>query len=379
MKKFQIIVLTFIVFIHTYFCSPAVYGVGTKIAALDSHYFQGHAEITDKRGNNDKKLFTGEVDVIDKKTEIKMTVSQVLSVNLSEEGDEFFAEITNGVEGSKGLVLPHGTIAHGTVRKLVDSKYLGRDGYIELSFDYLVTPDGREVPIEGKVTTKLNPVVATAKVVAEDLGYTAAGGFVGGMMALQGLGVGAAVASHGYTVAGGAAVGGAVGLGLSLMRKGAPVIISPGDEIKVKLLEPLKLDVMHEDAFKQDEIVHDDLKVKINNVKLEKDPFGELNTITLQVSINNFTDIDFSSYDIGLMNDYNKVYHPSIFKDNSVTLKPIKSGARVAGCLSFAVDNPKRKHWLVFYDRRSRSMISKISVDNAQLALKKAHKNKHKS
>ena len=79
------------------------------------------------------------------------------------------------------------------------------------------------------------------------------------------------------------------------------------------------------------------------------------------------------------MNDYNKVYHPSIFNDNSIAFKSIKSGDRVAGHLSFAVDNPKRKHWLVFYDRRSRKMIAKISVDNAQIDIKKAKKNKHKT
>ena len=350
------------------------------IASLDSPYFfKGRAEVTENAPIKDEELFTGESEVLDKKTEIKMTVSQVLSASLSEEGDEFFAEITSEVEGEKGLVLPNGTIAHGVIRKVEDSKHFGRDGFLELTFDYLVTPDGREIPIEGSMTTKLNPVVATAKVVAEDIAYTAVGGVIGGFTALQALGLEAAVASQGYTVAGGAAIGGAVGLGMSLARKGESVVISPGEEIKVKLLAPLELDVLNEKAFLQEEIINDNLRVKINNIKHEKDPFGVPNTITLQVSVNNFTDTDFSSYDIGLINDYNKLYHPSIFNDNSIAFDTIKSGDRVAGHLSFAVDNPKRKHWLVFYDRKARKMITKISVDNAQLAIKKSKKNKRKS
>ncbi len=370
-----------LILVFLVFCSNAQIASceNMRLAALDSGYFQGHAEINEKAPDRNSELFTGEVEKLDKKTEIKMTVSQVLSASLSEEGDEFFAEISSELEGKKGLILPTGTIAHGTIRKLVDSKHLGRDGYITLTFDYLVTPDGREIPIEGSMTTKLNPAVAAAKVVAEDVAYTAVGGVVGGVASLQGLGLEAAIASHGYTVAGGAAIGGAIGLGMSLARKGESVVITPGEEIKVKLLEPVELDVLNENAFRQDEIVNENLRIKINNVKLENDPFGEKNTITLQVSINNFTNTDFSSYDIGLMNDYNKVYHPSIFNDNSIALKSIKSGDRVAGHLSFAVDNPKRKHWLVFYDRRSRKMVAKISVDNAQIDIKKAKKNKHRT
>lgn len=378
MKKI-IAVILLIGFVLSSCGTCGVVFAGEKMAALDSpYYFHGHAEIVEEAPKNEQ-LFTGEVDVIKEKTEIKMTVSQVLSASISEEGDEFFAEITSEIEGAKGLMLPSGTIAHGVIRKIEDSKYLGRDGYIEMTFDYLVTPDGREIPIEGKMTTKLNPILATAKVVAEDIAYTAAGGVVGGIATLQGLGLEAAIASQGYTVAGGAAVGGAVGLGLALARKGKSVVISPGEEIKVKLLEPLELDVLNENAFLQDEIVNENLRIKINNVRHEKDPFGVPNTITLQVSVNNFTDTDFSSYDIGLINDYNKLYHPSIFNDNSIAFKSIKSGDRVAGHLSFAVDNPQRKHWLVFYDRKSRKVTAKISVDNAQLAIKKSKKNKKRS
>ncbi len=343
------------------------------------HYFHGHAEITDEKSAEEQELFTGEMDKIEENTEIKMTVSQILSASLTEEGDEFFAEITSEVEGKKGMMLPNGTVAHGTVRKLVDSKRLGRDGYIELTFDYLITPDGREIPIEGKMTTKLNAAVSVAKIVAENTAYTAAGGVIGGYAALNLLGIEAAIASNGYTLAGGAAVGAAVGLGMGLARKGKEVLITPGDEIKIKVLNTVELPVFSENAFRQEEIIDDALRIKITNVKLEKDPFGALNTITLHLSINNFTNSDFSSCDIGLVNDYNRFYHPSIFTESSLSYNIIKSGDRVAGNLSFAVDNPNRKHWLVFYDRRTRKLISKISVDNAEKAIEKSKRDKKKN
>ena len=82
-----------------------------------------------------------------------------------------------------------------------------------MDFDYLITPDGREIPIEGHMSTKLNPIAEGSKIIAQDVGYTLAGGAVGGILALNWLGGEAAIASQGYTLAGGAAIGSAVGLG----------------------------------------------------------------------------------------------------------------------------------------------------------------------
>ncbi len=191
---------------------------------------------------------------------------------------------------------------------------MGRDGYIDLSFDYLVTPDGREIPIEGKMSTKLHPLKAAAKIAATDLGYTAVGGVVGGVFAAQALGLEAAIASQGYTIAGGAAVGGAIGLGMSLYRKGKDVLIAPGDEIKVKILSSVELPVYRDEALKQTEEKYPGLDVRVANIIYDKDPFGEVNTLTLSLSISNMSDKSFSGMDLALINDYNTVFNPSILE-----------------------------------------------------------------
>ena len=326
--------------------------------------FHGHAEKTDE-AKQQSELFTGQVDTLDSKDVIKMTVSQVLDASFSQEGDEFFAEVTNEVSGPTGVIIPSGTVAHGKIKQTSGARRLGRDGSIDLDFDYLITPDGREIPIEGKMSTRLHPVMAGAKIVATDLGYTAAGGVVGGFLALNWLGIEAAIASQGYTVAGGAAVGATIGLGASLYRKGKDVLISPGDEIRVKINTSTPLPVYKETALLQHELKCEGLNIKINNITYEKDPFGELNTITLSLSISNMTKMTFSSFDLALINDYNSVFHPSIFGDTKLMFTQIKPGDRVAGRVSFAVDNVKRKFWLTFYDRRNRKAVAKISIDNA--------------
>jgi hypothetical protein len=311
------------------------------------------------------ELFTGKVETLNRKEIINMTVSQVLDSSYSVEGDEFFAEVTDDVYGDKGVVIPKGTIAHGRLTNTTAPGRMGKEATLDLGFDYLVTPDGREIPIEGKMSTKLHPVAQSAKIVAQDLGYTVAGGAVGGLMALNWLGLEAAIASQGYTLAGGAAVGGIAGLGIALIRKGNHVLIAPGDEIKVKINTKMDLPVYKESALKQEEVLYDGLTININNVKHEKDPFGEVNTITLTVLISNMSDKTLSGFDMALVNDYNVKFSPSIFGNTKLMFRQIKPGDKLVENVSFSVDNINRKFWLTFYDRKTSEVITKISVDNA--------------
>ncbi len=363
----QIFIINFV------FCSNS-----NCFANENTKKLEGHAQFYEYNDDQVKNIFTGETHKIKSKDVIKMTVSEVLSSGFTQEGDEFFAQITQDVEGKGGVVLPIGTVAHGTVKEMEDSKRLGRDGWIEINFDYLVTPDGRQIPIEGKMSTKMHPVKGVAKTVLVDTGYTIAGGVVGGFAALNLLGIEAAIASQGYTIAGGAAIGGAIGLGISLFRKGKDVLISPGDEIKVRVLTPVELPVISDEALMVDELKLEGLDVKITNVKLEKDPFGEMNTYNLSLIILNNTDKSFSSFDLALISELNRVFYPSVFADNTLLMKTINPQDRVSGRLSFAVDNPKNNHWLVFFDRRTRKPLAKISIDNAiRLAKQKEREKKN--
>lgn len=342
---------------------------GGAIAAED--IYRGHAEFDDNSAELDKKLYTGKTETLEKRDVIEMTVSQVIDGSFSFEGDEFFAEVTGDVLGDKGIIIPKGTVAHGIIKQTSEAKRLGRDGYIDLSFDYLVTPDGREIPIEGKMSTKLHPVKAATKIIATDIGYTAAGGVIGGVFAAQALGLEAAIASNGYTLAGGAAIGGAVGLGMSLYRKGKNVLISPGDEIKVRILSNVELPVYREEALKQKEEKYPGLDIRIANIIYEKDPFGEVNTLTLSLSISNMSDKSFAGMDIALVNDYNTVFNPSIFGDTRLIFSQFKPGDRRAGKISFAVNNVKQSYWLVVNNRATNKPLAKVSLDNAYKTVSK--------
>ncbi|MBQ4646887.1 MAG: hypothetical protein IJB79_06030 [Candidatus Gastranaerophilales bacterium] len=324
----------------------------------------------------DKKMFTGEIEKLDDNDVINLTVSQVLSSGYTVEGDEFFAEVTTDVETDKGIIIPTGTIVHGTVQYVEEAKNMGRDGYINVDFDYMVTPDGREIPIQASLSTKPTAIKGAAKAIAHHTGYTLLGGVAGGFFALNTLGLGAAVASNGYTLAGGAAVGGIVGLTAAIIKKGNGFMIKPGDELKIKVDSSIDMPVFSKDAFRQEELFLEGLKVRINSVALEKDPFGIENTITLSLGIDNYTDFAFSTFDIALNSNTSQVYFPSPFGDTSLWFKTINPGDRVVGKLSFNVNDKKAKHWLVFYDRKTKKPLAKYSIDNAKIDLKEIAKQK---
>lgn len=338
---------------------------------------KGTVSETGQYKNDQSDIFTGKIETLNRKEIINMTVSQVLDSSISIEGDEFFAEVTDDVYSNKGVIIPKGTLAHGKLTNTTAPGRMGKEATMDLSFDYLVTPDGREIPIEGTMTTKLHPVTQGAKIVAQDVGYTVAGGAVGGLMALNWLGLGAAIASQGYTLAGGAAVGGVAGLSVALIRKGNHVLIAPGDEIKVKINTSVDLPVYKEDALKQEEVLYKGLDININNIKHEKDPFGEVNTITLTVLISNMSDKTLSGFDMALVNDYNAKFSPSIFGNTKLMFRQIKPGDKLIENVSFAVDNINRKYWLTFYDRKTNQVITKISVDNAYRNLPEKVKKKN--
>jgi len=337
-------------------------------APVQASMFKGRIEETNVHKPSDEQIFTDEAKVIENKKAVELTVSQVLNGASSVEGDEFFAEVSQDVLAGSGVILPRGTMAHGIIRNISAPKRLGRNGYIELSFDYLITPDGREIPIEGGMTSKLSPAKTIAKTAGESVVSTAVGGAVGALAAIELAGIEGAVASQGYTLAGGAAIGGIIALGMCLFRKGQDVLIAPGDEIKVFIKSTEPVQIMTHEALVQDELKYEGLDVQIYDIFLEKDPFENLNTITLDLIIKNNSQTDFTSFDIELVNDLHSSYRPSIFTErkNSIGTKQIKRGDNVSGTLSFAVDNPSRKHWLVFYDRRFHKPLAKISVDNAQ-------------
>ena len=166
---------------------------------------------------------------------------------------------------------------------------------------------------------------------------------------------------------------------LEKIEKKSDVLIAPGDQIRVKINTSVELPVYKESALMQHEMFYPGLDIHISDIKHEKDPFGEVNTITLTVMISNMSDKTFSGLDMALVNDYNSVFRPSIFGDTKLMFKQIRPGDKFAGRVSFAVDNVNRNFWLTFYDRRKGTALTKISIDNAYRNVSEKTKKKNQN
>ena len=324
--------------------------------------------VTETDGFDARELFTGETDTLDKHDSIKMTVSHVINGSINEAGDEFLAEITEDVGGKKGVILPKGSIVHGKIQQITDPKRLNRDGYIVTEFDYLVTPDGRQIPIQGSLSTKENLAKGTIKNVGQHVGVTLLTGGMGTLMSINLVGLEATIASHGMTAAAGAAVGGAIGLVSMMSKKGKTAQLKPGDEFEIKILGEIDMPVFSENAFKDEDIYLEGLNVELISAKYKKDPFGNDNYIELHVRIDNKSIKDFYPFDIALMDDLKKVYYPSPYAENDVWFSSIKSGQKIIGKMAFSVNNKKNKHWLVFLDRGTKKPIAKYSIESILMA-----------
>jgi hypothetical protein len=301
-----------------------------------------------------------------------MVITTEISPGVSISGDEFFGKISRDYLVDGKVVIPKGTLVHGVVEKLEGARRAGRNGYITTRFDSLITPDGREISIEGGSTTKDSGGKAAAKVVGRAAGFTLGGGLVGAVMVLKYGGLAAVAASNGYALAGGAAVGGAIGLTSAMLTKGKSAMLQPGAEIRVKLNEALRLPTVNMPPPEARNIALEGLQVKVQGMRFDKDPFGEPTEITLTLDIDNKTEHTFSTFDIALEDEFGNVFYPSPFGDTGMWFGRIGPNGHSTNNISFSVDNIRAGHTLVFFRRASREPLAKIALTDSMLSNPKA-------
>ncbi|MBX2861593.1 MAG: hypothetical protein KTR14_10185 [Vampirovibrio sp.] len=317
---------------------------------------------------NNPSINPDDLKEVERGSELEMTVTSELTTGITVEGDEFFAKVSRDYKVDGMVVIPKGTIVHGLVDDASGPKRAGRNGYITTKFDYMITPDGREIPIEGKYSSKDGKLKAAAKVVGRSAGFTLAGGAVGAVMVLKYGGLAAVAATEGYALAGGAAVGGTAGLTASLLTKGRNAMIHPGAQLNVKLKEDLVLPTMNMPDPSDNNLVLDGLEVKVLGKKLAKDPFGEPSELTIALDLTNQTEHTFSFFDIAIQDEYGTVFYASPFGDTGLWFRKLKPNSRMVGNISFNVDNPKADYQLIFFKQHTREPICKIALTDAMEA-----------
>ncbi len=174
------------------------------------------------------------------------------------EGDTFRANLLEDVRIGNLVVLPSGTMIRGSVDYVLPGRRFSKGGELNLNFDHAVTPFGKQIPLEAKITR--------AKNLSAEGNFAAGGGYINalgknfdtsadilttttkycvdkGLSFWQGIPV-AVMAPAG-------AFAGTIGGGThfifrsiyDMFKKGENIKVNPGDIIELTLIEPMDVPI----------------------------------------------------------------------------------------------------------------------------------------
>ncbi len=299
---------------------------------------------------------------------VSLTLMANLNSELSKVGDAVVAMVSIDVKDAGKVVLPGQWFVAGRIADVAGQRRLGRDGYLTIKFDKLVSPDGKYViPIDVTASTKESTAKSVAKVVAKDSVYVTKGAFAGALTSVQLTGIPMAIATHGYSVAGGAALGATIGLFGALKRKGNITNAMQGEGLKFRLDKPVMLPAFNETALPSAmptaKIVN--LDITVDKVKFRADPFGDKRSRLLQVDfhMSNNTQKEYSFNNIVVVSDHNQMFCPYAFGAMKELLKRVPPKSKETGSITFGVTSGKHKFWLVLLDRANRGELARVPVN----------------
>ena len=172
------------------------------------------------------------------------------------EGDSFVATLKNEVSTDSNVVIPLGSVVRGSVSKVNTAKRFSRGAKLYLDFDHVVTPNGRQIPLDMAVCQFDNIYIDGA--LYKNLGYGEAvqknyekAVEITKNSTAYGMKAGESAPGIQYLTAPICAIGGFIGgagylIGdsiIDMFRKGEDVYINKGDVLNVKLLNPIDIPV----------------------------------------------------------------------------------------------------------------------------------------
>ena len=172
------------------------------------------------------------------------------------EGDSFTAMIQNELSAEDSVIIPTGSVVRGSISKINSAKRLSRGAKLYLDFDHVVTPNGRQIPLDMAVC-EFDKIYYDGGLY-KNLGYGEA--LQNNFDRAKGITINAT--DYGLSAGDNApglqfittpicAVGGFIGgvayyLGkdvIDIFKKGQDVSINSGDTMTVRLLNPIDIPV----------------------------------------------------------------------------------------------------------------------------------------
>lgn len=208
--------------------------------------------------NNVTNLFQADIksERVPAGTTFRLRMETPVNSYNTTKGDTFRATIIEDIRIGTKVVIPTGTIVRGRAGDVQKNRYLSRSGKMVLLFDHIVTPMGKQVP--------LNVKISNSKYLATDGNLSAGGGYLNAVGKNIEQGNNFLISStqygfdkgkslyNGYPVILTAPLGFGIGLfggggivvvksTVALFKKGDNVKINPGDVIEVLLKDPIDI------------------------------------------------------------------------------------------------------------------------------------------
>ena len=189
-------------------------------------------------------------------TVFQLEFLQPISTFLGCEGDSFVATLKNELSTDANVILPSGSVVRGSVSKVNTAKRFSRGAKLYLDFDHVVTPNGRQIPLDMAVCQFDNIYYDGS--LYKNLGYGEAiqknyerAVEITKNATNYGMSAGESAPGIQYLTTPICAVGGFIGgvgywVGdgiVDMFRKGKEVYINKGDVLKVKLINPIDVPV----------------------------------------------------------------------------------------------------------------------------------------
>lgn len=302
-------------------------------------------------------------------TAVKVIAKVILNSETSSVGDQVQAYVSLDIKDGERVLLPGQWKVVGKVSQVESQKRAGRDGYIQIKFNKLISPDGKyEVPFEATVSTKDSPVKSFAKQFVRSTKYLGTGAVGGAMLSVELGGLPLAVGTQGYSVAAGAAAGAVVGAVGAVKGKGKILSIGPGDEIQFKIEQPVVLPAFNPIALPSatKAPVLADFDLKVGDYKFCTGPFGDKRTRRLAVEFiaSNKTGKEYNFHQLAVMSDRGQVYYAdALSRDMKERFRKIAPDSEEAGCITFLVDSPKHKYYLVLLESGTGKELTRSAIN----------------
>ena len=327
-----------------------------KNSLLEGYIFEGEY--------NKIKLKISELDknasyLIERNLE-NNSYNPVVNLNLSAESVVDHLLFLN--DGSK-IYIPESTKFIGYISEIIPPKSFNRQGFYKITFDKVFCPDGTVIGLQSTLESKSKNFVYSP---VNHIGKTAlnllSGSLAGALFSYSLGGLGLAVASHGYSLATGAAAGGFIGTLTGIASSGKSATIEPGDVISIvpatkeninQLLE-IKCENKKNNKLTLNDKESKDLKLEILSVKKKRDEFGDT-ALKLEINLTNNSNNSYRMSNFFLKDSQGKEYSASLDEDLFASFPPNKT-TKVK--MEFLVDHPKATHWLLLKDKNLENVVN---------------------